>query len=150
MAAIQDGQRRAVNWRALVPSNPGSARWERFFREMEGNKADSSRLRAVWGSAEQQATDYGAIRAARSRTPTKHEIGLKLITDIWRAGVGHIEQARVSVNDHYCRTIRVCIRVGDLTTIWMRDWIFDPRNRANIRWLAHYGWHLLDWTDAFG
>lgn len=158
LAAVQDGKRRQKEYRPLVAANPGSSRWERFFRTLDSRSERPSQLRALWGTAEQSATDYGVARSS-GRHSSFAERTIKNITDIWRSQVRNanfIPRAFRAADNHYCNTLwqlpMFCkdrswerIARGFIRPTW-----FDPREREFVRTMAPILWNASNAFNDLG
>jgi RHS repeat-associated protein len=86
LAAIQDGKRLQSDLPAMDGRNPGGEPWRDFFIAYE-QRASPLELEALWGGAEQLATNYGDDLASRERTARLGERSIRSVTDLWRGAV---------------------------------------------------------------
>ena len=113
----------------MVPGNDKSnALWEEFFRNQ--NVYSSTKLRNIWGRAEQTATDYG-VSKSWGRAPTLREWGVKSITDMWRFAVANGDGISNFLDRTWCQLIAVCAPIPRLYH-FLRDPLIDPRSSPTV------------------
>lgn len=106
--------------------------------------ATTTRLRNLWGRAEQAATDYGVRKSiAMGRWPTFQEWAGKSVTDTWRFAVANGDGIANSLDNYWCRMIAICRAVPDLYHV-VRDPLINPKaDPSTIRYIFDAMWVTL-------